>query len=155
MKTKLFFAVALSFMLAPSAREAAAQSPNVVLRYKDVVGTYRDGHGSVITVDRAPGGMVSVEYRGIYKGLTPASVNIGMVRATTKLVGDTATFGASESEECVITFVFKRRRLVAAQKGDNIACGFGHNVNATGTYKLASRRVQKFDEYGEPVKYKR
>jgi len=151
MKTKrlalAFFALCALICFA---RTLGAQSSPVALRYKDVVGTYKDESGSVFTIDRAPRGMLRVKYQGVYPyraGNGEMSANTGEAEATTKLVGNTALFMPSDTEQqCRITLVFKPRKLIVTQKGHDAECGFGHNVNASGTYKLRSTRVQRFDE---------
>lgn len=139
----------------------AAQSSGVVLRYKDVVGTYKDRlTGSIFTVARAPGGMIRVEFHGVYPYRLAdgtRSANFGTAEVTTKLAFDTATFTPNYAREftppapCTIRLVFKPRRIIATQKGSPGECGFGNNVSAEGTYRLTSRRVQRFNEQGSPV----
>jgi len=143
--------------LACFAMPLGAQSSQTVLHYKDVVGTYKDESGSVFTIDRAAGGMLRVGFHGVYPYRTAngeMSANTGEAEGTTKLVGNAATFKPADTEQCRITLVFKAHKLIVTQEGTDAECGFGHNVNASGTYRLRSTRVQRFNKYGAPVKRK-
>ncbi len=144
--------------LACFAQSVGAQSSQTVLHYKDVVGTYKDEAGSVFTIDRAAGGMLRVGFHGVYPYRTASgemSANTGEAEGTTKLVGNTAVFKPANAEQqCRITLVFKARKLIVTQEGTDAECGFGHNVSASGTYRLRSTRVQRFNKYGAPVKRK-
>ena len=155
-KHSLLFVALLLLMFALHPSTSRAQSSQVVLHYKDVVGTYTDrSTGSVFSIDRAPNGMLSIDFEGVYPIRTPdggRSANIGSASGTAKLIGDTAIFKPGETTGCTIKLVFKPRKLIVTQQGNDTDCGFGHNVSADGTYKLTSRRAQKFDQYGAPIK---
>ncbi len=146
---------AMLLALAFNAATARAQSSATVLHYKDVVGTYRDRSRSTFSIDRAPQGMLSINFEGNYEYRMADGgmmANTGVASGTAKLVGDTAIFKPAETTACTLTLVFKPRKLIVKQEGSDADCGFGHHVYADGTYKLISRRVAKFDEYGAPVK---
>ena len=147
--------VALLFAFALSASTSRAQSSQVVLHYKDVVGTYEAKVGSVISIDRAPQGMLAIEVQAVYPyrmANGELMANTGAASGTAKLVGDTALFTPPETTRCTIKLVFRQRKLIVTQQGNDSDCGFGHNVNASDTYKLTSRRPQHFDEFGAPAK---
>ncbi len=138
-----------------AATARAQSSTTAVLHYKDVVGTYRERSGSTFSIDRAPQGMLSINFEGNYEYRMADGgmmANTGAASGTAKLVGDTAVFKPAETTACTLTLVFKPRRLIVKQEGNDSDCGFGHNVSADGTYKLTSRRVAKFDEYGARIK---
>jgi hypothetical protein len=145
--------VALLSAFALNASTSRAQSSQVVLRYKDVVGTYK-ADGSVFSIDRAPQGRLKIEFQGVYEYSTGRGrmANLGSAYGTAKLIGNTALFTPRETTGCTIKLVFKPRKLIVTQSGNDTDCGFGHNVNASDTYKLTSRRPEHFDEFGEPEK---
>ncbi|MFN2454951.1 MAG: hypothetical protein ABR577_12090 [Pyrinomonadaceae bacterium] len=145
-------------MLLTASSQTAAQSSPTVLHYRDVVGTYETKEGDVVTVDRAARGQLRIHIEATYPyrtGNGEMSANFGSGEGTTKLVGDTALLKPENTERCTVKLVFKPQRLIVTQEGADYECGFGHNVNAAGTYKRKSRRVQRRDETGTPVKRKR
>jgi hypothetical protein len=158
MKRKLL-ALALFALcaLACFAKPLGAQSSQTVLHYKDVVGTYEEKiTGSGITINRAPRGLLRISIGAVYPHQTAngeMTANTGEAEGTAKLVGNTAFFKPEGTEQCTLTLVFKPSRLIVTQKGTDSECGFGQNVNAGGTYKLKSRRVQA-NEHGAPVRRK-
>lgn len=150
----LFVALLFAFALHPST--SRAQSSQVVLHYKDVVGTYKAKVGGIITIDRAPQGMLAIEVQATYEYRMADGgmmANTGEASGTAKLVGDTAIFTPPDTTGCTIKLVFKPRKLIVTQQGNDSDCGFGHNVNAEGTYRLTSRRAQHFDEFGAMKKH--
>ena len=151
-----FMFAALLFAFALNASTSSAQSSQVVLHYKDVVGTYTDSRtGSGFSIDRAPQGLLSIDFGGVYPHRMAngeMTANTGEASGTAKLIGDTAIFTPPDTTGCTIKLVFKPRKLIVTQQGNDTDCGFGHNVSADGTYKLTSRRVQHLDEYGAPKK---
>jgi hypothetical protein len=93
---------------------------------------------------------LKVEFEGVYQYKTPSGpmANTGSGSGIARIEGDTAIFrpAGSESdlnEECKITMRFTKGKLVVEQEG---VCGFGHNVNASGTYRKVSRAKPKFGE---------
>ncbi len=148
MKTKrltlAFFALSA---LVCFAKSVGAQSSQIVLHYKDVVGTYEEKiTGSGINVTRAPRGLLRISLGAVYPHRAAngeMTANTGEAEGTAKLVGNTAFFKPEGTEQCTLTLIFKSSRLIVTQKGTDSECGFGHNVNAGGTYKLKSRRVQR------------
>src|SRR5947199_361320 len=59
--------------------------------------------------------------------------------------GNIATFKPEDSERCEITLVFLPGKLKVMQDGSDVDCGFGHNVNATGTYTKIRGGKPKFE----------
>ena len=91
---------------------------------------------------------LKVEFEGIYEYKTPSGpmANMGSGSGIARIEGDTAIFKPSElelDEECRITMRFTKGKLVVEQQG---ICGFGLNVNASGTYRKVSRSKPKFGE---------
>ena len=88
---------------------------------------------------------LQIEFSGVYEYKTPQgpTANEGVGSGVATIKGDTAIFKPEGAEEeCQITLKFTRDKLVVTQTG---ICGFGHNVNAAGTYKRVSTEQPKFD----------
>jgi len=80
-------------------------------------------------------------------GTGEMSANVGAADGTATIEGDTAIFSPDESGQCKITIKFIRRDTIeVSQSGTDGECGFGHNVNADGMYKKASRAKPKFEQ---------
>src|ERR1044072_5061554 len=88
---------------------------------------------------------LQIDFSGVYEYETPqgTTANEGVGSGVATIKGDTAIFKPEGAEEgCQISLKFTRDKLVVTQTG---ICGFGHNVNAAGTYKKVSARKPKFD----------
>ncbi len=71
-------------------------------------------------------------------GRAPA-YNQGMMDGTAQLVDNTATISTTEyGGKCTITLTFGEDGGLVAKTlaGDDVQCGFGHNITADGTYKM-------------------
>ena len=77
---------------------------------------------------------LKVQFDGVYMTLAN-SPNIGYAFGDATIDGNIATFKPPDTEHCEITLVFLRNKLKVMQDGSDADCGFGHNVNATGTYR--------------------
>ncbi len=61
-----------------------------------------------------------------------------------KVVFETTEFGG----KCRIEFAFGPKRIAIEQKeGDSVACGFGHGIEAHGTFVRTSRKPPKFRRF--------
>lgn len=69
------------------------------------------------------------------------NVNNGEFKTILPLRNNVAVY---ESGQCRITIRFNRKRAVVTEKG-TLACGFGLNVSAAGTYVKRNSRTPKFD----------
>lgn len=76
---------------------------------------------------------LQVQFDGIYP--TPKSFNMGSASGYAVIDGNIATFKPDETEPCEITLIFLAGKLKVMQDGQDFECGFGHNVNASGTYR--------------------
>jgi hypothetical protein len=76
---------------------------------------------------------LQVQFDGIYP--TPKSFNMGYAGGYAIIDGNIATFKPDDAGPCEITIVFLRGKIKVTQAGRDVDCGFGHNVNATGTYR--------------------
>lgn len=73
-------------------------------------------------------------------------VNMGSIMGEASIVGDTAVYSSDEFGPCKITIKFIRPGQVkVTQDGESFDCGFGHNVNAAGSYKKVSAAKPKFE----------
>jgi hypothetical protein len=89
---------------------------------------------------------LKVEFLGTYEYKTQAGwmANAGSGSGIASIEGDTAVFRPEDAdEECKITMRFTGGKLIVDQEG---ACGFGHNVVATGTYRKVSGGKPKFSK---------
>jgi hypothetical protein len=88
---------------------------------------------------------LKVEFIGLYTYRLPDgtnNVNDGEGQSIAIIEGTQATFKPNEAEEeCLITMNFTKGVLEVEQKG---ICGFGLNVNLTGTYRRVSSRRPRF-----------
>jgi len=87
---------------------------------------------------------LKVQFDGIYMTLSK-SPNMGYAMGEAIIDGNIATFKPPDYERCEITLVFLPGKLKVMQSGSDFECGFGHNVNATGTYKKIRGGKPKFE----------
>ncbi len=87
---------------------------------------------------------LKVQFDGIYHTLAK-SVNMGSAMGEATIDGDVATFKPPDFDQCKITLVFLPGKLKVTQDGSDADCGFGHNVNATGTYRKIRSGKPKFE----------
>jgi len=87
---------------------------------------------------------LKVQFDGIYMTLAK-SPNMGYAMAEATIEGNVATFIPPDTERCKITMTFLPGKLVVKQDGSDADCGFGHNVNATGTYRKIRSGKPKFE----------
>jgi hypothetical protein len=74
------------------------------------------------------------------------SANIGQGQGIASIKGDEAIYSDDEYGECRITIKFVKPGTIKVIDQNGTACGFGHNVNATGTYLRTSKAKPKFDD---------
>src|SRR6267142_2143664 len=87
---------------------------------------------------------LKVQFDGIY--MTQAKTpNMGYATGEAIIDGNIATFKPPDTERCEITLVFLPGKLKVMQDGSDADCGFGHNVNAAGTYKKIRSGKPQFE----------
>jgi hypothetical protein len=119
----------------------SAQTPKVVTAAQ-ANGLYRDGRNE-FRILALGHNKLEVQFDGEY--MTRAGYpNIGEARGEATIEGNVATFVPGDTTECKITIKFLRNRLDVTQEGSDAACGFGHNVMATGTYRKIRGGKPKF-----------
>jgi len=87
---------------------------------------------------------LKVQFDGVYMTLAN-SPNLGYAFGEATIDGNVATFKPSDTEHCEITLVFLPKKLKVMQDGSDADCGFGHNVNATGTYRKIKSGRPRFE----------
>ena len=87
---------------------------------------------------------LKVQFDGVYTTLAK-SVNVGYAMGEATIEGNVATFVPPDTERCKITMTFLPGKLVVKQDGSDVDCGFGHNVNATGSYRKIRSGKPKFE----------
>jgi hypothetical protein len=87
---------------------------------------------------------LKVQFDGVYPTLAK-SVNLGSASGEATIDGNVATFKPPDWEQCKITITFLPGKIVVKQDGSDADCGFGHNVNATGTYRKIRSGKPKFE----------
>ena len=111
----------------------AAQANGIYKYYDNEFRIFALGHNKL-----------KVQFDGVYHTIAK-SVNIGEATGEATIEGNIATFIPEDSHDCKITMTFLPGKLVVKQDGEDFACGFGHNVNASGTYKKIRPGKPKFD----------
>ena len=122
---------------------ATAQEPKVVTAAQ-VNGIYRyyDNEFRVLALGH---NKLKVQFEGVYHTLGK-SVNLGSAQGEATIEGNVATFLPEEGEPCKIIMTFLPGKLVVKQDGNDADCGFGHNVNAAGTYRKIRGGKPKFEQ---------
>lgn len=87
---------------------------------------------------------LKVQFDGIYMTVSK-SPNMGYAMGEAIIDGNVATFKPPDTERCEITLVFLPGKLKVVQDGSDADCGFGHNVNSTGTYRKIRGGKPKFE----------
>src|SRR5882762_596736 len=123
---------------------AAAQSPEPPQKHQTVTAAQANGvyryYQSEFRILALGHNKLKVQFDGIYMTLAK-SPNMGYAI----IDGNVATFKPPDTEHCEITLVFLPGKLKVVQEGSDADCGFGHNVNATGTYKKTRGGKPKFE----------
>lgn len=153
---KIFFALLVSlasFGIAEAQRKTsrggmfAAASAQVGV--KRLTGTYRSKFGE-IKVAALDAKRLRVGVEATYPYRTPngeTTANMGTAEGEATMEGNNvAVFVPQEFQSCRITLKFAGNKLIVTQKGTDVECGFGANVNASGTYTKRSSRAPKFEQ---------
>src|SRR3989440_3850473 len=147
---KTVFVLSFAILIAGLAR--ASQAPNnpapqkatqkiVTAAQANGVYRYYDNEFRILALGH---GKLKVQFDGVYHTLAK-SVNMGYASGEAIIDGNVATFKPADTERCEITLVFLPNKLKVMQSGSDADCGFGHNVNSTGTYKKIRSGKPKFE----------
>jgi hypothetical protein len=135
-------AVLLTF--APAYSQTSTKPPATqVVTAAQVNGVYRF-YKSEFRILALGHNKLQVQFDGIYVTVSK-SVNMGSASGEATIEGNVATFVPPDTEHCKIIMKFLPGKMVVTQEGDDFECGFGHNVNATGTYKKIRSGKPKFE----------
>ena len=135
-----------TFCLAAFALAASAQNAKVVTAAQ-ANGFYRyyDSEFRILALGH---NKLKVQFDGIYHTIAK-SVNMGYAMGEATIDGNVAMFVPPDTQGCKITMTFLPGKIVVKQDGSDADCGFGHNVNATGTYRKIRGGKPKFESPGE------
>ena len=131
-----------TFCLAVFAATAMAQNTKVVTAAQ-ANGLYRY-YQSEFRILALGHNKLKVQFDGVYPTLAK-SVNLGYATGEATIDGNVATFVPPDTQGCKITMTFLPGKLKVTQDGSDADCGFGHNVNATGTYRKVKSGKPKFE----------
>jgi hypothetical protein len=131
-----------SLLITLSSVAAVAQNSRVVTAAQ-ANGIYRyvDNEFRILALGH---NKLRLQFNGFYHTLAK-SVNLGEATGEATIEGNVATFIPADTQGCKITITFLPSKLVVKQDGEDFACGFGHNVNATGTYRKIRSGRPKFE----------
>jgi hypothetical protein len=118
-------------------------------RSKSPAGTYVQYAGRaswqtfvVETIDGNPSLQRSIHFcfSGLYWGMGEGPSGLGDLEGTAPMPDMKAEYFSHEFSDkgCTLTLEFHPNRLEVLQTGDDVDCGFGHNVDASGTYLRVS-----------------
>jgi hypothetical protein len=108
-----------------------------------ITGHYREKEsGDLLDVKLLPGGKIKLHLLAFYPSSSPSlkecpgGPNTGETDATIPINQGLAVYTTSEyGGKCKITFKFVGRKVMVEQtESDAACCGYGLNVNASGTY---------------------
>lgn len=136
-------AVLLTFAPAAYSQTSPKPPPTQVVTASQVNGVYRF-YKSEFRILALGHNKLKVQFDGVYVTLAK-SVNLGYASGEATIEGNVATFVPPDTERCKITMRFLSGKIVVTQEGDDFECGFGHNVNAAGTYKKITSGKPKFE----------
>jgi hypothetical protein len=143
---KKFIFLSIVFVLIVCSASVFAQNRKSVSA-AEVNGTFKM-NGNEFKILALGKGQLKVAFFGTYEykmSNGQPMANTGEAAGTATIEGDTATFVPLETDACTIKMVFLRGgKLKVTQEGDSAVCGFGNNVNATGTYKKTGNAKPKF-----------
>ena len=139
-------ATVAALLLGPQA--APAQTPEKpagaqVVTATQVNGVYRF-YQSEFRILALGHNKLKVQFDGVYVTVSK-SVNLGYAGGEATIEGNVAIFVPPDTEHCKITMKFLPGKMLVTQDGDDFQCGFGHNVNAAGTYKKIRSGKPKFE----------
>ena len=136
-------ATVAALLLGPQAAPAQTPEKLAVVTAAQVNGVYRF-YQSEFRILALGHNKLKVQFDGVYVTVSK-SVNLGYAGGEATIEGNVATFVPPDTEHCKITMKFLSGKMVVTQDGDDFQCGFGHNVNAAGTYKKIRSGKPKFE----------
>ncbi|HEX8637056.1 MAG TPA: hypothetical protein VF692_03255 [Pyrinomonadaceae bacterium] len=156
MSGKLLFLLFVSVFVCLFAVNFDAQTVRKAVGATEVNGTFRSpfggkfkGSASEIKILAVGAGKLKVRFDLVYPYVDSTGglmANVGTAEGTAQIAGDTAVYQTEdEYGKCRITIKFVRPgEIKVREESENSGCGFGVNVNATGTYRKTSAAKPKF-----------
>lgn len=155
MTRSIFLMLCAAMLLGCAASSATAQTGRKAVPAAEVNGTFRMNfkgkyHGNwneirILALGRGQlriGMDLTYPYTMQNGGLM---ANVGQLDGEASISGDTAIFSSREFGRCEITIKFLRPGTIkVSQDGSDVACGFGDNVMADGTYIKVSSKKPSF-----------
>jgi len=130
------------FFATPRSQSSTAQTSRVVTAAQaNGVYRYYDNEFRILALGH---NKLKVQFDGLYHTVAK-SVNMGSATGEATIEGNVATFTPEDTQGCKITMTFLPGKLVVKQDGEDFTCGFGHNVNSTGTYRKVRSGKPKFE----------
>ena len=136
--------------------DSSAQTSRASVSASEVNGTFRyyfagkyRGSTNEIKILALGKGKLKVGFDLVYPftdGSGELSANLGQATGVAEIVGDTAVYRSEEFGTCTITIKFVKPGTIKVEQDGGSACGFGHNVSATGNYRRISGKKPKFDQ---------
>jgi hypothetical protein len=109
-------------------------------------GKYRGNYNEIEIASTGRGKLrIEMELTYPYTANREQLANVGSLDGEAVIAGDLATYTSTEYGQCTITIKFVRPGLITVNQTDS-GCGFGFNVEATGTYHKVSSRKPKFED---------
>lgn len=153
---QLLSIVAVILLAAICSSELSAQTSRSGVSASEINGTFRysfagkyKGSSNEIKILALGGGRLKVAFDLVYPftdGTGQLSANMGQATGIAEIKGDTAVYKYDEhGEKCTITIRFVKPGTIRVEQEGGSACGFGHNVTATGNYRRISSAKPKFD----------
>jgi hypothetical protein len=147
-KAFLLLLCVMTFGLSTAAQNPAPTPPKPPQKHQIVTAAQANGvyryYQSEFRILALGHNKLKVQFDGIYMTVMKTP-NMGYAMGEATIEGNVATFKPPDFEQCKITLVFLPGKMKVTQDGSDADCGFGHNVNATGTYRKIRSGKPKFE----------
>ncbi len=140
------FAISLLFFGLSHSDIFAKQGIRKPVQIRRVTGTYKCVLNSLEVLE-LPDHRIRIGFAGFWPNdrRRAESRNVGTFDETVPLRGRTATVKIQYGDDpCTITLEFRSSKVIVAQGGSILGCGFGFNVEADGTYMKTSSKPPSF-----------
>ena len=108
-------------------------------------GTYRSGPNEIKILALGKNKLrIQMDLAWEYKTPEPGA-NVGTSSGEATIENDVATFRPKDTEDCTITIKFLSGNRIRVSEDHMLNCGWGFNVNSTGTYRKVRAGKPKFD----------
>lgn len=135
---------------------AAAQKSRASVSAAEATGTFRmeftgkfKGSSNEIKILPLGNNKLKISFDLVYPYIMSNGemmANLGQAQGEASIVGDEAVYSDDEFGECRIKIKFVKPGTIKVTDENGTSCGFGHNVNASGTYLRTSKAKPKFDD---------